>query len=92
MLSRAATRAAARHSPIAQLARRCCSTFQTSHTGLMMRDMTPLPPEDAVRPARGEEVEVNYVGRLEDGSVFDSTEQRGPFRFTLGRGQVIKVR
>ena len=58
----------------------------------MMRDMTPLPPEDAVRPARGEEVEVNYVGRLEDGSVFDSTQQRGPFRFTLGRGQVIKVR
>jgi len=33
---------------------------------------------------------VNYTGKLQDGSVFDSTEKRGPFKFTLGRGQVIK--
>ena len=35
---------------------------------------------------------VNYTGRLEDGSIFDSSlnSGRGPFTFTLGVGAVIK--
>lgn len=32
---------------------------------------------------------VNYTGFLEDGTVFDSSEGRGPFNFQLGAGQVI---
>lgn len=32
---------------------------------------------------------VNYTGYLEDGTVFDSSEGRGPFSFQLGAGQVI---
>jgi peptidylprolyl isomerase len=33
---------------------------------------------------------VNYIGRLADGTVFDSSISRGqPFQFTLGVGQVI---
>ena len=35
---------------------------------------------------------VNYTGKLEDGSIFDSSLKKGrsPFTFTLGVGSVIK--
>ena len=37
-------------------------------------------------------VTVNYTGKLEDGSIFDSSLKQGrtPFAFTLGVGSVIK--
>ena len=40
----------------------------------------------------GDSVKVNYTGRLEDGSVFDSslTEGREPLAAILGNGQLIK--
>ena len=39
----------------------------------------------------GMSVSVHYTGKLEDGTVFDSSVPRGqPFTFTLGAGQVIK--
>ena len=37
----------------------------------------------------GHKVRIHYVGRLEDGSVFDSSEGRSPLEFTLGENQVI---
>ena len=39
---------------------------------------------------RGSVVTVNYIGRFENGDIFDSSSGRGPITFTLGVGQVIK--
>ena len=38
---------------------------------------------------KGDEVKVNYTGRLDDGTVFDTSEGREPLVFTVGSGQVI---
>lgn len=37
----------------------------------------------------GDTVHVHYTGRLEDESVFDSSEGREPLTFQLGSGQVV---
>lgn len=43
-------------------------------------------------PARqGDTVAVEYEGRLEDGSVFDSSANRAPLLFTLGSGDVLPL-
>lgn len=40
---------------------------------------------------KGSKVKVEYVGTLEDGTVFDSTEKLGaPLEFEAGAGQLIK--
>ncbi|MCL6511527.1 MAG: FKBP-type peptidyl-prolyl cis-trans isomerase [Anaerolineae bacterium] len=43
------------------------------------------------QPQPGQTVIVHYTGYLDDGTIFDSSLQRGqPFEFTLGVGQVIR--
>ncbi len=37
----------------------------------------------------GTTVTVNYVGKLQNGTIFDQSAGRGPFQFILGAGQVI---
>jgi len=37
----------------------------------------------------GDTVKVHYTGRLEDGSVFDTSAERDPIEFRIGDGQII---
>jgi len=38
----------------------------------------------------GDTVEIEYTGKLEDGTVFDSTEKQGqPFQFTIGEQEIL---
>jgi len=38
---------------------------------------------------QGNNARVHYTGRLVDGTMFDSSAERGPFQFQIGAGQVI---
>ncbi|KAH9902190.1 hypothetical protein F4778DRAFT_736652 [Xylariomycetidae sp. FL2044] len=39
---------------------------------------------------KGNRVEVRYIGKLQDGKVFDSNKKGKPFSFSAGAGEVIK--
>lgn len=41
------------------------------------------------KAASGDTVKVHYTGKLEDGTVFDSSKRKAPFEFTLGKTSVI---
>jgi FKBP-type peptidyl-prolyl cis-trans isomerase len=50
-----------------------------------------LKPGNGAVAASGKKVTVHYTGKLTNGTVFDSSEQRQvPFPFVLGQGQVIQ--
>ena len=64
------------------------SDLKTTASGLQYAD---LQVGEGASPEKGDMVVVQYTGRLEDGTVFDSSYQRSqPFSFTLGVGQVIQ--
>jgi peptidylprolyl isomerase len=55
---------------------------------LIITDLTPGTGKEAVKGAL---VTVHYEGTLENGTVFDSSHNRGrPIEFVLGTGRVIK--
>jgi len=61
--------------------------WQVREGGLEVQDVEVGDGEEVVP---GSEVEVHYTGRLADGSVFDSSVERGKtFSFTVGAGEVI---
>ena len=38
----------------------------------------------------GSTIKIHYTGRLDDGTVFDSSREREPLEFTVGSGGIIK--
>lgn len=38
---------------------------------------------------QGDTVRLHYTGKLQDGTVFDTSRERHPLQFTIGNGQVI---
>lgn len=71
--------------------------FSCSNNGSVKKMENGLLIEDLIVGDGAEakdynKVVVNYTGKLEDGSVFDSSLNpgRSPFTFTLGAGSVIK--
>lgn len=53
---------------------------------VIIQDQTVGTGEEATQ---GSVVTVNYTGRLEDGTVFDSSIGKDPYQFVLGAGKVI---
>jgi peptidylprolyl isomerase len=46
---------------------------------------------EGVSVKTGDNIDVHYIGKLEDGNVFDSSrERKKPYNFTIGEGEVIK--
>jgi peptidylprolyl isomerase len=61
--------------------------YVTTPSGLKYYD---LKVGDGASPAKGQNVNVHYSGWLTDGTLFDSSVERGePFSFRLGAGEVI---
>lgn len=51
---------------------------------------TITPGDGITFPKTGQTVTVHYTGMLENGTQFDSSVNRGPLKFTIGKGEVIK--
>ncbi len=58
-----------------------------SNSDLVVQDVT-VGTGAAAQP--GDLVQVQYTGKLDNGTVFDTSVGRSPFEFTLGAGDVIQ--
>ena len=67
--------------------------FRGKKSQIMGVEVTTTQEGDGTTfPKAGQKVEVHYTGTLENGKKFDSSRDRGsPFKFTLGKGEVIKA-
>jgi FKBP-type peptidyl-prolyl cis-trans isomerase 2 len=50
---------------------------------------SPIKEAIMAQAKQGNTVQVNYTGKLGDGKVFDTSYDRHPMQFTLGKGQLI---
>ena len=73
-----------------------CDAIPAAATGLTNDNVTALKTEDqslgtGAEAIAGKPIVMNYIGRLVDGTQFDTSCGKGsPFEFNLGRGQVIQ--
>ena len=62
--------------------------FITQDKGILKKMITKGSGD---KPESGQEVTVHYEGRLENGTVFDSSQKHGePLKFRIGEGAVIE--
>ena len=59
---------------------------QLTDDGGVVKKMIKAGADDAPMPIEGQKVKVEYEGKLEDGTIFDS----GEIDIDIGTGQVIK--
>ncbi|RLM74106.1 peptidyl-prolyl cis-trans isomerase FKBP53 [Panicum miliaceum] len=62
---------------------------RTFANGMIIQEMV-LGKPDGKKAANGRKVAVRYIGKLKNGTIFDSNVSGRPFEFRLGVGQVIK--
>ncbi|XP_074591619.1 peptidyl-prolyl cis-trans isomerase FKBP53-like isoform X3 [Curcuma longa] len=62
---------------------------RTFSNGLTIEELSMGQP-DGKKASPGSKVSVNYVGKLKNGTIFDSNVGARPFKFRLGVGHVIK--
>ncbi|KAJ3679622.1 hypothetical protein LUZ60_017633 [Juncus effusus] len=62
--------------------------IETFPNGLIIEEISTGRPDGQIANP-GCKVYVNYVGKLQNGTVFDSNAGEKPFKFHLGKGQVI---
>lgn len=43
------------------------------------------------KATNGDTVKVHYTGRLDDGTIFDSSEGKDPIQFTIGKGLLMQA-
>ena len=65
------------------------STIHITSDGKLTKRIITEGTNDSV-PKPGNTVTVEYTGSLQNGKVFDSTKNRGSFKFVLGAGRVIR--
>lgn len=72
---------------LALLVTGCGGSDTTTPTSTPSPASTPAPA--VIQAKSGDTVAVHYTGRLDDGTVFDTSVEREPLRLTLGQGQYI---
>uniref|UniRef100_A0A8C8HHT9 peptidylprolyl isomerase n=1 Tax=Oncorhynchus tshawytscha TaxID=74940 RepID=A0A8C8HHT9_ONCTS len=87
MLARSSSKAVQRCWILAETGTQCRSRASRTWLDLVKQEGTGTE-----LPMTGDKVFVHYVGTLMDGTLFDSSRERGEkFSFELGKGQVIKA-
>ena len=65
-------------------------SLDLSGDGGVLKTVLTTPAEDDPKPTKGMEVLVNYEGKLADGTVFDTTFDKGPQLMIVGVNHLIK--
>lgn len=63
--------------------------YESKEKTVELIDNTENRKKKMAQVKQGDEVKVHYTGKLDDGSVFDSSKDREPLQFKIGEGKLI---